>query len=112
MAEKDGATAAVARYRKLRDEYYGSGSYDFSSGTLVKVAETLAAKDDLAGAMTILELNLEVHPKEAVSLVMMGQIQTQQGDHAAARASLEKALELEPDNGYAKRLLSQLPEVK
>jgi len=37
----DGAEAGEARYRELREEYYGSGSYDFGPLALTTVAETM-----------------------------------------------------------------------
>lgn len=106
---KDGVTASIDRYRKLRERYYGTGSYDFSPGSLNEVAMQLAeGKKDYAGATQILKLNLEFSPKDADTYVTLGRVQQAQGDNAAATASLEKALQLDPNNRWAKQMLQRL----
>lgn len=110
---KDGVGAAIAKYRELRGEYYGSGSYDFGSATLGKVAETLAQdQGDLPGATKFVDLNLEMNPKDADAYVMKAQMQLAGGDHAGAKTSTQKALELDPQNRHAAQLLEQLDQVK
>ena len=109
VVAKDGVPAAVDRYRKLRDRYYGTGSYDFSPASLNEVAMGLAeGKKDYAGATQILNLNLEFSPKDAETYVSLGRVQQAQGDNAAATASLEKALQLDPNNRWAKQMLQRL----
>lgn len=107
--ESDGVDGALARYEELRDEYYGGGAYDFSPGTLNALAETLAReKGDLDGAIEVLILNVELYPNDANGHIFLGQLYVQKGDPAAARASLQRALELEPDNEMAKRMLERI----
>ena len=107
--QEKGVEEAVTKYRDLRKTYYGSGSYDFSPASLNGLAETLAReKQDLAGAMAIVELNLEFYPEEAEIYVMRGQLQAAQGDTEAAVGSVKKALALDPENRWAKRMLQQL----
>lgn len=108
VAHDKGADAVVEQYRALRERYHGSGSYDFGPGTLLTVAEELAGEDQLEVALAVLDLNVEAHPGEATNHVMIAQVKMQQGDSAAARAAVARALELEPDNNYAKRLLAQI----
>jgi tetratricopeptide (TPR) repeat protein len=108
-ADEDGVDAAIARYRELRDEYFGSGSYDFGAAPLGSFAETLAReKGDMDGAIKVTELNLEFNPDDANSHLMLGQLQMQKGDKEGALASINRALELEPDNDYAKRMLARI----
>lgn len=107
VIEEDGVEAAQKRYRQLREEYYGSGAYDFSAPTLNAVAETLAEKQDLQGAIAMLELNVEMGDT-AHSRMMLGQLHAMSGDTEKARASVERALELEPDNPRAKQMLERL----
>ncbi len=107
--EKDGVDGAIARYNELREEHYGSGSYNFSVGTLNGVAETLAGqKQDADGAIKILELNAKHHPDAAYTLMMLGQLHMMKGDKAAAQSALERAIELEPDNDRAKAMLERV----
>lgn len=106
-AEEKSVNEAIVRYRELRKEYYGSGSYDFTAGPLTTVAETLADKD-LPGAIEIMKVNLEFNPDDAFAHLFMARLYQASGDKAAAIASAEKSLELEPDNKWAKGLLQKL----
>ena len=108
VAETQGADAAVARYLDLREEYYGSGSYDFSPGTLNGTAETLARGDNVQGAIRLMQLNVEQNPDVAYSHLLLGQFYAAADDKTSAIASVKRSLELEPDNPWAKRVLGRL----
>lgn len=104
--EKDGAEGAVEEYRALREEYYSEGVYDFGPAPLNRAAEILAwRRDDVEGAITVMELNVEVNPGIANSHLLLGRLHLQKGDREAAAAAFERALELEPDNRWAKSQL-------
>jgi tetratricopeptide (TPR) repeat protein len=106
--EKDGVTGAVDQYRKLRESYYGSAAYDFSADALTEVASDLAdSKKDYDGALSLVRLNLEFNPKDVNSYVLMGRLQLAKGDKAGGIASYEKALELDPENRWAKQQLER-----
>lgn len=105
-----GAAVAVAEYRDLRKRYYGRQSpYDFSEDELLGVAQRLVETrpDD---AIALVQLNIEFNPRSASSYIIMGYAYTRKRDDASAITSLEKALELEPDNGLARGRLTQLKE--
>lgn len=104
---EEGVEAAVLHYRELRERYYGAHTYDFGEMTLVTAAQTLAAGDADA-AMAFLDLNLEFNPASVMTLIGQGQLLARQGDTAAARARLEQALAIDPDNGFARQMLSRL----
>jgi len=107
--ERTDVDSAIAEYRGLRTKHYGDGAYDFTSGPLSEVAEQLArGGDNLDGALKIARLDVEMNPDSSGAHVLLGQILAQKGDKAAAIDSLNKALELEPDNPWIKRLLSRL----
>lgn len=108
VAQARGADAAVSRYEDLHDEYYGTGAYDFSPGTLNGTAEKLARADDVQGAIRLMQLNIEQDPDVAYSHLLLGQFYAAAGDKAAAIASVKRSLELEPDNPWAKRVLGRL----
>jgi tetratricopeptide (TPR) repeat protein len=108
VAEKDGAEAAVARYRDLRKEYYGSGSFDFRPTSLDEVTRTLAEKGDTAGARRMAELNLELDPDHVIARLQLAQIELGDGNTDAARALVEKVLEQDPENRAAQRMQQQL----
>ena len=106
--EKDSLATAIDAYRNLRGQYYGSAAYDFTPRTLNEVARDLAeSKKDFAGAMKLLQLNLEYTPKDADTYALMGSLQMASGDKPAAIASLEKALEIDPNHHWAKTQLDK-----
>ncbi len=106
---KDGAEAGEARYRELRENYYGSGAYDFTAMTLATVAQTLAQeRGDMEGARRMVLLNLEMNPDHADGYLMLAQFDLAGGDNDAARININKALAIEPDHGHAQRMLKQL----
>ena len=108
-AEK-GAPAALAQYRELRKQYFGSRAYDFSEGSLIALAQRAAKAP--ADALAWLQLNLDYFPLSARTFVAMSQVQQRADDKDAAVKSLERALELDPQNAQARRLLDQLKPAK
>jgi tetratricopeptide (TPR) repeat protein len=105
---RQGAEAAVAQYRELREKHYGRSAYDFGEESLLAVARRLAgARPDLAVPMA--QLNLEFYPKSVNSLITIAIAQSRRDDEAAI-ATLKQALELAPENGEIKGRLYQLEE--
>ena len=102
-----GVDAAVAQYRELRTRYYGRGSYDFGEDELVNVARPLAPvrPDD---AIALLQLNIEFNPRSAKSYALIGFAHTRKFDDESAIANVQKAVDLEPENGEFQGQLAQL----
>lgn len=102
-----GADAAVVQYRDLRARYYGRGSYDFGEDELVNAARPIASvrPDD---AIRLLELNIEFNPRSAKSYALMGFAYTRKFDDESAIAHVQKAVDLEPENGEFQGQLAQL----
>ena len=107
--DKDGLDAALTEYREMREEYYGQGSYDFSDRPLNTVAERLAGeKGDVAGAITVMQMNVEFNGDKSYPYLLLAQLYAQSGDKGAAVSSIEKSLEIEPDNPWAQKLLGRI----
>ena len=102
-----GVGEAVAQYRQLRKEFYGRQSYDFGEVELLGVATRLTQTRP-GDALALLQLNVEFYPQSARSYITMAQAYTRKLDDASAIESLEKALEIEPENGVVKGQLAQL----
>ena len=110
-AAEKGAPAAIAQYKELRKQYFGGRAYDFSEGSLIALSQRATTKTP-GDAMAWLQLNLEYFPLSARTFVAMSQVQNRANDKDAAVKSLERALELDPQNAQAKRLLDQLKPPK
>ena len=104
---EQGVAAAMEQYRELRKQYYGRQAYDFGEETLLGVAQQVVESrpDD---AVALLQLNLEFNPRSARSYVALAHAYTRKIDDRSAIASLEKALEIEPENNIARGQLEQL----
>jgi tetratricopeptide (TPR) repeat protein len=102
-----GAAEAVAQYRDLRKDFFGRQSYDFGEGELLTAANRFVQARP-ADAIALLELNLEFYPRSVNSYIAMARAYTRSLDDASAIKSLERALEIEPDNGVVMGQLAQL----
>lgn len=103
-----GLEASFAKYDSLRTAYYGTAAYDFSEAAFIRLARRLMAAEAASDALAFLERNLELYPASVETHVTMAEVHLQRNDPAAAIASLERALELEPDNGRLQRQLEEL----
>ncbi len=103
-----GVEATIAQYKDLQEpRYYGSAAYDFSDTTIINIAQPMATRrpDD---ALALLNAQLEFNPKSAKTLTAIAYAYTRKFDDATAITYLEKALEIEPENGAVQGQLEQL----
>ena len=106
--QDEGVDAAVARYRELREEYYGRAAYDFGAGSLNSVSETLARSGNPDAALAVIQLNIEHNPEEPWPNVLEAQILMQSGQRDAAIRSMERAIELDPANEFYRQQLERM----
>jgi hypothetical protein len=106
-AVEKGPDAAVAQYRDLRTQYYGRQSYDFGEESLLTAAQQVVRVKPPA-SIPLLRLNLEFYPRSVQSYAQIAFAYTRSLDDESAIATLEKALEIEPDNGTIRGQLEQL----
>jgi hypothetical protein len=111
-ASKSGVAAAVDQYKTLRKQYYGGQSYDFSDAGLVAFANTLTTGNKPDDALAFLAMNAEFYPNSAATYAAMGQAYNRKNDKENAIKNLEKAVQLDPNNQQAKRMLDQLKASK
>ncbi|RMH18195.1 MAG: c-type cytochrome [Acidobacteria bacterium] len=109
VLEKEGAGAAVARYKELRETYYGRAAYDFGEFALPSLAEEVAMrKRDPQAAAALLQANLEYYPESGYTHYMLGEVYLFLDDKDNAKKSFEKAVRYSPDNPRAKQRLESL----
>ena len=107
-AAAGGPPAGIAKYKELREKFYGGQSYDFSENGLMQVALRSTAANKPDDALAYLQANLEYFPKSSRTYQQLSQVHTAKGDKAAAIKDLEKAVELDPNNAQAKTQLENL----
>lgn len=91
-----GVESALARYAELRENFYGSHSYDFSEYTLPMYVQQLAAREQLDAAIAVLQLNVENFPKSYYTRFVLAELNSAAENKAAAIDAYTKAMELNP----------------
>jgi len=107
-ASAGGAAAGVAKYRELREKFYGGQSYDFSENGLLATAQRAIAANRPDDALVYLQANVDYYPKSTRSYLAMSQAHLAKQDKAGAIKDLEKALDLDPNNTQAKTQLETI----
>ena len=107
-ASAAGAAAGLAKYRELREKFYGGQSYDFSENGLLATAQRAIAANKPDDALVYLQANVDYYPKSTRSYLAMSQAHLAKQDKAGAIKDLEKALDLDPNNVQAKTQLETL----
>lgn len=104
--ERGGASAAIASYRALREQYHGRSVYDFGEPTLWFISEQAGRRPATAeAAIPLLELNLEFFPRSVQTRATLGERLLAKGDTAAAIERWREALEFEPGNRFVQSRL-------
>ncbi len=71
-------------------------------------AEGALARDELDHAERMFGQVAEADPRNAIAVVGLARVASRRGDAAGARSRLERALEIDPDEAAARRLLDEL----
>jgi tetratricopeptide (TPR) repeat protein len=108
ITKEKGALAAVAQFKELRRQYFGAQAYDFSEASVIAYAQRAAEAGRADEAIMWLELNLDYFPLSAPTYAGLAQALQRKNDRNAAIKSLERAVELDPQNVQFRRQLDQL----
>lgn len=103
-----GADSVDRAYRGLRQRYYGRSAYDFGEVALAEVAATAEREKKVADAVRLHQLNMEFNPRSGFAHRQAAAAQAAAGDTAAAVATLQKALGIDPNDAQAKAQLQSL----
>ncbi len=108
---ENGLEAALLIYAELREEFYGSHSYDFSEFTLPMYVQELAAKEQLDEAIALIEVNAEYFPESYYTYFVMAEVNKAAGRKEPAIESYEKAITLNPRaKSFLEPRIAQLTE--
>lgn len=108
IINKDGVSAAVAKYRELRRDDMVSGRYNFGEWEINELARRLFAANDTASAIAILEMNGEYYPKSAAIDFQLGELHRMRDERDKALQYYRAALEKAPDHEMAKKRIEEL----
>lgn len=107
-ANTAGLDSAVRAYRSLRERFYGRAAYDFGEPSLLEAATSLMRASKWDEAVGMIKLNEEQFPKSALVQSQFGEYYRQRGDTANAVARFKMALERDPNDPQAQRMLRLL----
>lgn len=105
---KSGVNGAVARYRELRQRYYGKGGYDFGENSLNAFGYELLEKGDYDSAIAVFRLNASEFPQSGNVWDSLAEGYLKAGNKTLAEIYYRKALELDPQNKNAFEKLLEL----
>jgi tetratricopeptide (TPR) repeat protein len=92
----DSIDTVVTEYKSLREQFYGSHSYDFSEFVLPMYTQGLIGRGESEAAIALAELNAEYYPDSYYTALVLGELYTATGNAESAIASFTRAIELNP----------------
>jgi tetratricopeptide (TPR) repeat protein len=107
---KSGVVAAIARYRELRERYFGKGGYNFGEDSLDSFGSELLESKDAEGALAIWRLNTTQFPNSSKAWESLAGGYAASGNRTVAEIYYRKALELDPGSDDALAGLRKLEE--
>ena len=97
-----GLDSARALYLNLREEHYGSHTYDFSERRLLSYGENLAQAGNVEEGIEVMQLSVELHPESASGHARLAALYFQSGNNEKAREFIEKAVAMDPEDPQVK----------
>jgi hypothetical protein len=108
MVAREGAPAAVARYRQLRRDDMVSGRYNFDEWEINELCRRLKEAGNEEAAIALMEMNGEFYPKSASIDWELGELHRLRGETARALTRYRAALEKAPKNEQVRRRIEEL----
>jgi tetratricopeptide (TPR) repeat protein len=103
---REGAVAALAFYEKLKKGR--SGEFSFAESELNRLGYELLRARRLDDAVAVFEKNAAAFPESGNAHDSLGEGHLARGDKASALACYKKAVELDPKNENAKKIIAEL----
>jgi tetratricopeptide (TPR) repeat protein len=106
--EAAGIDSTLARYRSLRERFYGRGSFDFGEEPLNLLGYQELGKGHFDAAIQVLALNAEQFPESANAWDSLAEAHMKAGHRDLAIEYYRKSLALDPGNKNAVEMLKEL----
>ncbi len=104
--ENEGLDAAIRFYREIKTRK--DNTYDFGYLQLNRLAVHYLDDKDVKTAIKLFKLNVEAYPKFVLCYLALAEAYMIGGEKKKAIETAEEALELDPDNLLAKKLLDHI----
>jgi tetratricopeptide (TPR) repeat protein len=108
LYEKEGAAAALSRYEQMRREVRWISRHDIGEDQIVKLADYIQSKGDHRTALALYHGLSRSFPDSLRAREGISRIHVALGNKAEAITSLQRLLELDPENQWARQTLEQL----
>lgn len=105
---RSGTTGVVARYRELRERYYGKDAYDFGEDSLNSFGYDLLGRKEHDAAIAVFRLNAAQFPQSGNAWDSLAESYMAANKTVLAEIYYRKALELDPSDDNALEKLKQL----
>ena len=107
--DTQGIDAGVKLYHDLREQYYGTGAYDFSDSPLNQLTESLLARHKTKEAVAVMEMNFAANnPQSVWAFHMLAMSHQANGETEKAIEDYRKVFALHPDDTWAKQQIDAL----
>jgi tetratricopeptide (TPR) repeat protein len=107
---RGGISAALARYKELREKFYGRAGYDFSERSLNGIGYELIGQKDYDSAIAVFQENAAQFPKSANAWDSLAEGYLAAGNKTAAAATFRKALAIDPKFANSLEKLKKIEE--
>ena len=93
---ENGLEATLNKYTELRDNYFGSHSYDFSEFTLPMYVQELADKEKIQEAIALAKVNAGHFPDSYYTFFVLAELYKMSGQTEPAIESYNTAIKISP----------------
>ena len=108
-----GLDAALADYRELRKKTFGGAQFDFSEVPLNQLTESLLDVGKTKEAAAFMDMNAELSaPLSLWGTHLLGMAHRANGDTDKAIAAFQQAVQLSPEDTWAKQQIEELKATK
>ena len=108
IVNRDGAPAAVAKYRQLRRDDALTGRYNFGEWEINELARRLQEAGNVNAAIAILEMNGEFYPTSAAIDFGLAEMHLARGEREKALARYRAVLDKAPDHVRARQRIAEI----